>query len=148
MTNEPVQGHAVADGAHARGAGAGLCETGPVLSSVRRRGSVAVVGAGPGGSARVAPAAERGHGASQVRHATEPVFSLARRRGCVVVVGAGPGGSARVASAAERGHDAPIGQTVGDKRRATLRCGTASLSETVGRAPFEQCGRRAGEGAR
>ncbi|MFH8656113.1 DUF6380 family protein [Streptomyces afghaniensis] len=45
-------------------------------------------------------------------------------------------------------HDHPPGHTVGDKRRATLRRGAASLTETVGRAPFEQCGRRAGEGAR
>ncbi|MFI7014679.1 DUF6380 family protein [Streptomyces sp. NPDC050164] len=66
----------------------------------------------------------------------------------MAVVGAGSGGSACVASAGERGHDAPLGQTVGDKRRATLRRGTASLTETVGRAPFEQYGRRAGEGAR
>ncbi|MFD6169368.1 DUF6380 family protein [Streptomyces coeruleorubidus] len=53
-----------------------------------------------------------------------------------------------MACAAERGHDAPLRQTVGDKRRATLRRGTASLTETVGRAPVEQDGRRAGEGAR
>ncbi|MFH8496210.1 DUF6380 family protein [Streptomyces coeruleorubidus] len=53
-----------------------------------------------------------------------------------------------MASADERGHDAPLRRTVGDKRRATLRRGTASLTETVGRAPFEQDGRCAGEGAR
>ncbi|WDV57028.1 hypothetical protein PV963_38815 [Streptomyces coeruleorubidus] len=53
-----------------------------------------------------------------------------------------------MAPAGGRGCDAPLGQTVGDKRRATLRRGTASLTETVGRAPFEQYGRRAGEGAR
>ncbi|MFF9804131.1 DUF6380 family protein [Streptomyces coeruleorubidus] len=76
------------------------------------------------------------------------MFSLARRRRRVAVVVAGPGGSARVACAAGRGHDAPLGRTVGDKRRATLRRGTASLTETVGRASFEQGGRRAGEGAR
>ncbi|MFJ4974369.1 DUF6380 family protein [Streptomyces coeruleorubidus] len=51
-------------------------------------------------------------------------------------------------AATERGHGAPLRQTVGDKRRATLRRGTASLTETVGRAPFELDGRRAGEGAR
>ncbi|WP_234025775.1 MULTISPECIES: DUF6380 family protein [Streptomyces] len=32
--------------------------------------------------------------------------------------------------------------------RATLRRGAASLTETAGRARFEQDGRRAGEGAR
>ncbi|MFE7901134.1 DUF6380 family protein [Streptomyces sp. NPDC057424] len=48
---------------------------------------------------------------------------------------------------AERGHDAPLGQAVGANRRATLRRGAASLTETAGRAPFEQLGRRAGEGA-
>ncbi|WP_373304876.1 DUF6380 family protein [Streptomyces coeruleorubidus] len=53
-----------------------------------------------------------------------------------------------MASADERGHGAPLGRTVGDKWWATLRRGTASLTETVGRAPVEQHGRRAGEGAR
>ncbi|WP_372487581.1 DUF6380 family protein [Streptomyces lomondensis] len=52
-----------------------------------------------------------------------------------------------MASAAGRGHDAPSGHAVGDKRRATLRRGLASLTETVGRAAFEEYGRRAGEGA-
>ncbi|MFI8191192.1 DUF6380 family protein [Streptomyces sp. NPDC085946] len=33
------------------------------------------------------------------------------------------------------------------KRRATLRGGTASLSEAAGRAPFGRHGGRAGEGA-
>ncbi|MFJ4535092.1 DUF6380 family protein [Streptomyces tibetensis] len=37
---------------------------------------------------------------------------------------------------------------VGAKRRATLRPGAASLTETAGRAPFEQYARAAGEGAR
>ncbi|MER5214571.1 DUF6380 family protein [Streptomyces sp. NPDC002838] len=36
----------------------------------------------------------------------------------------------------------------GEKRRATLRWRAASLTETVGREPFKQHGRRAGEGAR
>jgi hypothetical protein len=39
------------------------------------------------------------------------------------------------------------GDTAGDKRRATLRWRSASLTETVGRAPFTH-GRRAGEAAR
>ncbi|MET9758997.1 DUF6380 family protein [Streptomyces sp. NPDC006372] len=37
---------------------------------------------------------------------------------------------------------------LGGKRWATLRHGVASLSETAGRAPFEQYARGAGEGAR
>ncbi|MER7477954.1 DUF6380 family protein [Streptomyces sp. NPDC126510] len=37
---------------------------------------------------------------------------------------------------------------VGEKRRATLRPGAASLTETAGRAPFERPARAAGEGAR
>ncbi|MEU1315923.1 DUF6380 family protein [Streptomyces tibetensis] len=37
---------------------------------------------------------------------------------------------------------------VGEKWRATLRPGAASLTETAGRAPFEQRARAAGEGAR
>lgn len=36
----------------------------------------------------------------------------------------------------------------GGKRRATLRPGAASLTETARRAPFEQHARAAGEGAR
>ncbi|MFF6911380.1 DUF6380 family protein [Streptomyces sp. NPDC012466] len=40
------------------------------------------------------------------------------------------------------------GAAVGVKRRATLRPGTASLTETAGRAPFEQHARAAEEGAR
>ncbi|MEU0201097.1 MULTISPECIES: DUF6380 family protein [unclassified Streptomyces] len=35
----------------------------------------------------------------------------------------------------------------GGKRRATLRPGPASLTETAGRAAFERHGRPAGEGA-
>jgi hypothetical protein len=76
--------------------------------------------------------------ARQACHETEPVLSL--------VVGSG--GLAGVTPSAERGHGASSGHTVGDKRRATLRRGAASLTETVGRASFERCGRRAGEGAR
>ncbi|MDG9708695.1 DUF6380 family protein [Streptomyces sp. DH10] len=117
-------------------------------SSVRRRGSAPVSGAGPGGPARVAPAAERGDDVPQARHEIGPAFSLACRRRRVAVVGTGSGGPTRVTPAAEREHDAPLAQTVGDKRWATLRRGTASPTETVGRAPFELDGRRAGEGAR
>ncbi|WP_374385356.1 DUF6380 family protein [Streptomyces sp. D2-8] len=40
------------------------------------------------------------------------------------------------------------GAAVGEKRRATLRRGAASLTETAGRAAFEQHARAAGEGAR
>ncbi|WP_461076765.1 DUF6380 family protein [Streptomyces deserti] len=40
------------------------------------------------------------------------------------------------------------GDVTGEKRRATLRCGAASLTETAARAPFQQYGGRAGEGAR
>ncbi|MFD5837178.1 DUF6380 family protein [Streptomyces collinus] len=40
------------------------------------------------------------------------------------------------------------GRAVGDNRRATLRCGAASLTETAGRAPFEQHAPAMGEGAR
>ncbi|MGI5366076.1 DUF6380 family protein [Streptomyces iakyrus] len=55
------------------------------------------------------------------------------------------GGEAR---AAGRGCDAPLGRAVGDNRRATLRRGAASLTETAGRAPFEQHAPAKGEGAR
>ncbi|MEU3378686.1 DUF6380 family protein [Streptomyces caelestis] len=82
------------------------------------------------------------------RHEAEPVLSVVRRRGRVAVVGAGSGDSARVARVVGRGRDSSLGHAVGDKRWATLRRGTASLTEMAGRAPFEQCGRRAGEGAR
>ncbi|WP_234329691.1 DUF6380 family protein [Streptomyces viridochromogenes] len=41
------------------------------------------------------------------------------------------------------------GDATGEKRRATLRCRVASLTETTGRAPFKYPhGGRAGEGAR
>ncbi|WP_219917719.1 MULTISPECIES: DUF6380 family protein [Streptomyces] len=40
------------------------------------------------------------------------------------------------------------GDSTGEKRHATLRAGTASLTATADRAPFDQHGRRAGEGAR
>ncbi|MFJ3617164.1 DUF6380 family protein [Streptomyces iakyrus] len=49
---------------------------------------------------------------------------------------------------AGRGCAAPRGRAVGDKRRATLRRGAASLTETAGRAPFEQHAPAMGEGAR
>ncbi|WP_373465045.1 DUF6380 family protein [Streptomyces luteogriseus] len=49
---------------------------------------------------------------------------------------------------AGRGHDAPRGHAVGDKWRATLRRGVASLTETAGRAPFEQHAPAVGEGVR
>ncbi|MEV5430415.1 DUF6380 family protein [Streptomyces sp. NPDC052701] len=39
------------------------------------------------------------------------------------------------------------GGDTGGNRRATLRSGTASLTKTAVRAPFEQRGGRAGEGA-
>ncbi|MGW6829714.1 DUF6380 family protein [Streptomyces massasporeus] len=42
----------------------------------------------------------------------------------------------------------PVGRAVGDNRRATLRCGAASLTETAGRAPFERHASARGEGAR
>ncbi|GAA2315121.1 hypothetical protein GCM10010234_70610 [Streptomyces hawaiiensis] len=53
-----------------------------------------------------------------------------------------------VAREAEHGCGTPLGRAVGDNRRATLRPGSASLTETAGRAPFEQHARAAGEGAR
>ncbi|MFJ4282619.1 DUF6380 family protein [Streptomyces massasporeus] len=40
------------------------------------------------------------------------------------------------------------GAAVGGKRRATLRHGAASLTQTAGRAPFEQQAPARGEGAR
>ncbi|MFF5955425.1 DUF6380 family protein [Streptomyces luteogriseus] len=55
------------------------------------------------------------------------------------------GGAAREAG---RGCDAPLGRAVGDNRRATLRRGAASLTETAGRAPFERHAPAMGEGAR
>ena len=55
------------------------------------------------------------------------------------------GGAAREAG---RGCDVLPGRAVGDNRRATLRCGAASLTETAGRAPFEQHAPAMGEGAR
>ncbi|MEU0222290.1 DUF6380 family protein [Streptomyces sp. NPDC006265] len=55
------------------------------------------------------------------------------------------GGATRVAG---RGCDAPLGRAVADNRRATLRRGAASLTETAGRAPFEQRAPALGEGSR
>ncbi|MEU0072303.1 DUF6380 family protein [Streptomyces sp. NPDC006332] len=44
--------------------------------------------------------------------------------------------------------DNPVqGDAVGEKRHATLRRATASLTATISRAPFDLCGGRAGEGA-
>ena len=40
------------------------------------------------------------------------------------------------------------GDATGEKRHATLRSGTASLTATAGRAPFKHHGVRAGEGVR
>ncbi|MFJ5535083.1 DUF6380 family protein [Streptomyces sp. NPDC093261] len=40
------------------------------------------------------------------------------------------------------------GESTGEKRQATLRCGVASLTETVRRASFKQHGEPAGEEAR
>jgi hypothetical protein len=45
--------------------------------------------------------------------------------------------------------DIPVqGDTAGEKWHATLRSGTASLTATAGRAPFDHHGRRTGEVAR
>ncbi|MEU9732893.1 DUF6380 family protein [Streptomyces sp. NPDC048002] len=45
--------------------------------------------------------------------------------------------------------DNPVqGDATGEKRHATLRSRTASLTETAGRAPFEHRGDRSGEGTR
>ncbi|MEV0640694.1 DUF6380 family protein [Streptomyces sp. NPDC050619] len=45
--------------------------------------------------------------------------------------------------------DKPVqGDATGEKWQATLRWGTASLTATVCRAPFNHHGSRAGEGAR
>ncbi|AYC37191.1 DUF6380 family protein [Streptomyces griseorubiginosus] len=45
--------------------------------------------------------------------------------------------------------DNPVqGDAAGEKWHATLRSITASLTATVGRAPFPQHGGRAGEGVR
>ncbi|MFD5157304.1 DUF6380 family protein [Streptomyces hawaiiensis] len=165
MTNEPVQRDTTGDLAHPARAGAGLYrraapestlpraprarhEIEPVLSLVCRRGRAGVVGAGPEGSARVAGAAGRGHDALRACRVIEPVLSLVCRRGRAAGGGAGPDGLARVPRTAERGHDSPLGRAVGDNRRATLRCWAASLTETAGRAPFEQHGPAAGEGMR
>ncbi|MFF7639408.1 DUF6380 family protein [Streptomyces canus] len=47
------------------------------------------------------------------------------------------------------GVDNPLqGDVTGEKRHATLRSGTASLTATAGRAPFEHHGVRAGEDVR
>ncbi|MFE7168492.1 DUF6380 family protein [Streptomyces sp. NPDC057616] len=40
------------------------------------------------------------------------------------------------------------GDSIGEMRHATLRAGTASLTATACRAPFNHRGGRAGEGAR
>ncbi|MFJ7175573.1 DUF6380 family protein [Streptomyces massasporeus] len=76
-----------------------------------------------------------------------PVPSPLRRRWRAAAGDARPAGSAP-APVAGRGHDAPRGHTVGDKRRATLRRRAASLTETAGRAPFEQRASASGEDAR
>ncbi|WP_416223308.1 DUF6380 family protein [Streptomyces hygroscopicus] len=45
--------------------------------------------------------------------------------------------------------DNPLqGDSTGEKRQATLRCGAASLTATVCRASFKHDGRPAGEAAR
>ncbi|MFF8933596.1 DUF6380 family protein [Streptomyces paradoxus] len=107
-------------------------EVEPVVFPVCRRGCV-----GLGARAWVAG---RGREAVLVRDKVGPVSSPVRRRGRA----AGVGG---VAGPAGRGCDAPLGRTVGDNRRATLRRGAASLTETAGRAPMKRHGRRAGKGA-
>ncbi|WP_086559198.1 DUF6380 family protein [Streptomyces africanus] len=176
MTNEPVREDATdirpagacarcqaapqSTAPHARQA---RHETVPVFSLARRQGS-----AGGGSGARVTPAVGRGCGVPQACAGTEPVLSPDRcgRVGAIGVAAPAPlrdrldvpvlgvtrpAGLRRDAlprPLQRREHDALPGPAVGDKWRATLRRGAASLTETVGRAPFEQCGRRAGEGAR
>ncbi|MFF9115185.1 DUF6380 family protein [Streptomyces massasporeus] len=71
-----------------------------------------------------------------------------RRRGRGAGVDGQPGHRPHAISAAGRGHHAPPAQAVADNRRATLRRGAASLTETAGRAPFEQHASARGEGAR
>lgn len=157
MTNGPVQRDTTGDRTHPGRAGACLCRTAASESAVPRAPRTCdeaepvlspVVGAVPGASVRVARAAERGQDAPRARHEIEPVLSPARRRGCAEAVAAGQEGSVRVPRAAGRDHGAPDGRAVGDNRRATLRCGAASLTETAGRAPFEQHAKAAGEEAR
>jgi hypothetical protein len=122
VTNGPVQRDTTGDRTHPGRAGAGLC---------RRAASESAVPHAP-----------------RARDEAEPVLSQARRRGHAPVVRAVPGASVRVARAAGRDHAAPLGPAVGDNRWATLRCGAASLTETAGRAPFEQHAKAAGEDAR
>ncbi|MFJ5726981.1 DUF6380 family protein [Streptomyces paradoxus] len=128
MTNRPVQGDTT-DGHTARD------EVEPVVFPVCRQGRV-----GLGARVRAARVAERGCDAVLVRDEVEPVSSPVRRRGRAA-------GAGDVAGPAGRGCDAPLGRTVGDNRRATLRRGAASLTETAGRAPIERHGRRARKGA-
>jgi hypothetical protein len=157
VTNGPVQRDTTGDRTHPGRAGAGLCRRAASESAVPRAPRTCdeaepvlspVVGAVPGASVRVARAAERGQDAPRARHELEPALSPARRRGCAEAVVAGQDGSVRVPRAAGRNHGAPDGRAVGGNRRATLRCGAASLTETAGRAPFEQHAKAAGEEAR
>ncbi|MGA5200973.1 DUF6380 family protein [Streptomyces variegatus] len=157
MTHGPVQRDTTGDRTHPGRVGAGLCRTAASESAVPRAPRTCdeaepvlspVVGAVPGASVHVARAAERGQDAPRARHEFEPVLSPARRRGRVEAVGAGPDGPVHVARTAGRDQGAPHGRAVGDNRRATLRCGAASLTETAGRAPFEQHAKAAGEDAR
>ena len=129
MTNGPVQGD-TSDRHTARD------EIEPVVFPVCRRGRV-----GLGARVRAARVAERGGDALLGRDEAEPVSSPVRRGGRA----AGVGGAAGTAG---RGCDVPLGRTVGDNRRATLRRGAASLTETAGRAPIARHGRRARKGAR
>ncbi|WP_419249081.1 DUF6380 family protein [Streptomyces luteogriseus] len=120
MTTEPA--HATRAGGRAR---------------ARRSGADRRLRAAPGSAAPRSP---------QAPHETGPVPSPVRRRGRAAVGEARSAGSAP-ASVAGRGHDAPHGHAVGDNRRATLRRGAASLTETAGRAPFERHALAMGEGA-
>ncbi|MFH9984920.1 DUF6380 family protein [Streptomyces luteogriseus] len=84
----------------------------------------------------------------QARPDTEPVHAPVRRRERGAGVDGQPGCRPHAIPAAGRGHHAPPAQAVADNRRATLRRGAASLTETAGRAPFGRHAPAMGEGAR
>lgn len=86
--------------------------------------------------------------AAQACRDTEPMRTPVLRRERAAVAGGRPGRRTHTISPAGHGHDAPPGHTVADHRRATLRPGVASLTQTAGRAPFEHRDPAAGEGAR
>ncbi|MDQ1014740.1 DUF6380 family protein [Streptomyces afghaniensis] len=158
MTNEPVR----EDATDIRPAGAGArCQAAPQSTTPRARqvchgtepmfsldrcGRVGAIGGAAPAPLRVrldVPVLGVTRPAGLRRDALPRRLRLGRS-----LVDAGSGGLAGLAPAARRGRGALPGPAVGDKRRATLRRGVASLTETVGRASFEQRGRRAGEGAR